>query len=52
MKFSSLQEISACESTACLLDQSSVAKVSKINDCIKSPCRGVDQLFRYAAAHY
>src|SRR4029077_2779673 len=34
MKFSSLQEISASERTTCLLDQPSVAKVSKINDCI------------------
>ncbi len=34
MKFSSLQEISACERTTSLLDQPSVAKVSKINDCI------------------
>jgi hypothetical protein len=34
MKFSSLQEISAYEGTTSLLDQPSVAKVSKINDCI------------------
>jgi hypothetical protein len=34
MKFSSLQEISAYERTTGLLDQPSVAKVSKINDCI------------------
>jgi hypothetical protein len=34
MKFSSLQEISACERTTSLLDQPSVAKVSKINDCV------------------
>jgi hypothetical protein len=34
MKFSSLREISACERTTCLLDQPSVAKGSKINDCM------------------
>ena len=28
---SSLQKISACERTTCLLDQASIAKVSKIN---------------------
>ena len=30
----SLQKISACERTTCLLDQASIAKVSKINDRI------------------
>jgi hypothetical protein len=34
MKFSSLREISACEGTTSLPDQPSVAKASKINDCI------------------
>src|SRR2546426_9946416 len=32
--FSSLQEISACERTTCLLDQPSISKISKINDRI------------------
>src|SRR5438309_11773247 len=32
--FSSLQEISACERATCLLDQPSIAKISKINDRI------------------
>lgn len=38
LRYSSLQQISACESTTCLLDQTSIAKVPKIND-------GVAKLF-------
>jgi hypothetical protein len=30
--FSSLQQISPCERAACLLDQASIAKISKIDD--------------------
>src|SRR5258708_1877365 len=44
--FSSLQQISSCERTTCLLDQSSMAKIAKIDDRIIK----VGNLFAYEDA--